>query len=80
MGHNSSNTKENSAESNVDYKGSAQELPEENNIGDHFCGILTRNVAAFYPCLKIFSEAKLETCGLMSMAKEDSLVMTVSHS
>lgn len=71
MAHTSRNMKENCAESNVDYNGSAQELSEENTIGDHsLYDILTRNIATFCPCHKIFQEAKLESCGLMFTAKK----------
>lgn len=55
-----------SAESNVDYRGPAQEVSYGYNINnwatEHLCDILANNVAAF--CSKNLSEANLKSCGI----------------
>ena len=37
---------------------------------DCFCGILVKNVATFYPCLKSLPEAKVKRLGLITLSKE----------
>ena len=34
---------------------------------DWFCGILVKNVATFYPCLKSLPEAKVKRLGLIAL-------------
>ena len=47
---------------------------EGNNISnlarEHFCDILTKSVAAFCHCVKKFSDVKLKSIGLISLAEE----------
>ena len=55
----------------------AQEVSEEKTANawprDCFCGILVKNVAAFFPCLKNPPEAKVKkTFRLIALAKEIS--------
>ena len=49
----------------------AQEISKEKNFSmwhkDCFCGILVKNVATFYPCLKSLPEAKVKRLGLIAL-------------
>ena len=63
-GHPSRNMEEFIAESDLICADLAQEVSVENNFSmwprDCFCGILVKNVAAFYPCLKSMPKAKIK--------------------
>jgi hypothetical protein len=39
---------------------------------DYFCGILVKNVANFWPCLKNLPEAKVKSLRLIALTKEVS--------
>lgn len=53
---------EDSVEGNLNYGGQDQEVSEGKNFSkwpiSHSCGILTRNIATFCPCLKSLPENK----------------------
>lgn len=63
---------------NVDHGDPAEEVSDRNNINisnwttDHFCDILAKNIAAFYPCPKTLPEAKLKSNKLISLIVEIS--------
>jgi hypothetical protein len=64
------------ATSNVDYDNPPQEVSEEKDISkwprDHAYNILAKNATAFCLCPGNLPEAKLESFGLMVLAKEVS--------
>jgi hypothetical protein len=72
MGHPSRNMED----FNLNCVDLAQEISKEKNFSmwhkDCFCGILVRNVATFYPCLKSLLEAKVKLLGLIALTKEVS--------
>ena len=57
--------------SNLNCLDLAQEISKEKNFKmwhkDCFCGILVKNVATFYPCLKSLPEAKVKRLGLIAL-------------
>jgi hypothetical protein len=63
-GHPSRNMEEFIAESDLICADLAQEVSVENNFSmwptDCFYGILVKDVAAFYPCLKSMPKAKIK--------------------
>jgi hypothetical protein len=52
----------------------ALEILEERNFimlpGDHSCNVLTKNVAAFCPCLKSLTEANVKRFRSITLTKE----------
>ena len=64
------------AGSNLNCVDLAQEISKEKNSRmwhkDCFYGILVKNVATFYPCLKSLPEAKVKRLGLIALTKEVS--------
>jgi hypothetical protein len=71
MGHPSRNMEDFIAESNLNCVDLAQEISKEKNFSmwhkDWFCGILVKNVATFYPCLKSLPEAKVKRLVLIAL-------------
>ena len=53
-----------------------QQIIEEKNFSmlprDHFCDILVKKVATFYPCLESLPEAKMKNYVLITVAEEIS--------
>ena len=70
MGHPSRSKGESITERYMDYGSPAQEVSKGNDIGDHYCDILAKNVITFCLCLKYLLEAKLKSFGLMAPAEE----------
>lgn len=63
MGYPSRYLENSSVDSNLDSRGSTQEVWEGNNITNYardYNGILEKNMAAFYLCPKILPDAKLK--------------------
>ena len=67
----SKNMKHFVAEMDLNCADLAQEGSVEKNFSmwhkDCFCGILVKNVATFYPCLKCLPEAKVKRLGLIAL-------------
>lgn len=65
--------KDSSAENNVgreSSRGFKREQYQQRNITrDYSCGILEKNMAAFYPCLKNLPEVKLRSFRLIPLEK-----------
>ena len=71
MGHPSRNMEDFVAGSNLNCVDLAQEISKEKNFRmwhkDCFCGILVKNVATFYPCLKSLPDGKVKRLGLIAL-------------
>ena len=71
MGYSSRNMEDFVAESDLNCADLAQEVSVEKNFilwpRDSLCGVLVKNVAAFYPCLKSLLVAKVK--GLIALTK-----------
>lgn len=69
LGHPSRSLGENSAESNVEYRGAALMVSEGNNNSnwarDHSCVILVKTVVVFCPYSENVSKVKLKNFGLI---------------
>jgi hypothetical protein len=75
MHHPSRNTEDFVAKSHLNSADLAQEVSEEKNFSmwhRQFLWILVKNVAAFYPFLKRFPNAKVKRFTLIALTKEVS--------
>jgi hypothetical protein len=75
MGHPSRNMEDFVSGSNLNCVDLAQEISKKSFSMWHkdcFCGILVKNVATFYSCLKSLPEAKVTRLGLIALTKEVS--------
>jgi hypothetical protein len=71
MGHPSRNLEDFVAGSNLSCVDLTQAISKEKNLRmwhkDNFCGILVKNVATIYPCLKSLLDAKVKRLGLIAL-------------
>jgi hypothetical protein len=76
MGHSSRNIEDFVAEGDLNYAGLTKGVSVEKNFSawprDCFCGILSKNVAAFCPYLKSLPEVKVKRFILIALTKEVS--------